>query len=392
MKLLRVKANHFKNCCDGFTIDFVPISRKTSEDKEYELLEIAPELYTYSTAAFVGKNASGKTTALELLDCCYSILGDFRLEDKNYEYDGVELEITFFHEEYLYLYETTLSSGKTMGNQASFLNEKLLRKRYYKSGIREIYNKEKYERVMYAAGEQGNQSIRFDIPPEDISRVVFPEDISRVFFVLQNKKTRAIYLDSNSYGSDTYKKLFRALKNYEIGADVLERIIRIFDENIKELTRLDDHNYRVVTSSGEKTMNDTQLVHFLSSGTTKGLLLYTLMVGSLREGFDLIIDEVENHFHKTLVENMLSLYRDKKVNRKNAALIFSTHYIETLDQMGRQDNIWICHADEKIRIANMYEDYKIRQELLKSKRYYENTFGTAVNYDHLMDLKKVLKA
>lgn len=29
------------------------------------------------------------------------------------------------------------------------------------------------------------------------------------------------------------------------------------------------------------------------------------MVASLREGFDLIVDEVENHFHKTLAENMI---------------------------------------------------------------------------------------
>ena len=42
MKLLRVKANHFKNCCDGYTIDLVAKSRKTAEDKEYELQEIAP--------------------------------------------------------------------------------------------------------------------------------------------------------------------------------------------------------------------------------------------------------------------------------------------------------------------------------------------------------------
>ena len=123
MKLLRANSNNFKNCCDGFTIDFVPISRKTAEDKEYELQEIAPELYVYSTAAFVGKNASGKTSAMDLLDCCYSILGDFRLEDKHYRYDGVELEITFYHEGFLYRYETTLSSGKTMGDQACFLNE-----------------------------------------------------------------------------------------------------------------------------------------------------------------------------------------------------------------------------------------------------------------------------
>ena len=120
MKLLRVKASHFKNCCDGFTIDLTSKSKKTAEDKEYELQEIAPDLHVFNTAAFIGKNASGKTTAIELLDCAYSILGEFRLEDKHYSYDGVQLELTFYHDGFLYLYETVLSSGKTMGNQAVF--------------------------------------------------------------------------------------------------------------------------------------------------------------------------------------------------------------------------------------------------------------------------------
>lgn len=70
MKLLRVCATNFKNCADNFTIDLVAKSRKYAEDKEYELLEIADGLYVYTTAAFVGKNASGKTSAVELLDCC----------------------------------------------------------------------------------------------------------------------------------------------------------------------------------------------------------------------------------------------------------------------------------------------------------------------------------
>ena len=68
--LLRVKASHFKNCQDDTVIDLVAKSKKTTEDKEYELQEIAEGLYVYSIGAFVGKNASGKTTALELLDCC----------------------------------------------------------------------------------------------------------------------------------------------------------------------------------------------------------------------------------------------------------------------------------------------------------------------------------
>ena len=56
---------------------------------------MAEELFTYNTMAFIGKNASGKTSAIELLECCYSILGEFRLEDKYYNYDNVNLEIIF---------------------------------------------------------------------------------------------------------------------------------------------------------------------------------------------------------------------------------------------------------------------------------------------------------
>ena len=56
MKLLYVKAKNFKNCIEGYTIDLVAKSRKTAEDKEYELQEIAPDLYVYNTMAFSRKN------------------------------------------------------------------------------------------------------------------------------------------------------------------------------------------------------------------------------------------------------------------------------------------------------------------------------------------------
>ena len=258
-----------------------------------------------------------------------------------------------------------------MSNQAVFRNERIHRKIYFKTNINEIYANEGYEELT------------------DLGAL--PEDTSNLFFILKKKQTRAVFFDSYSGGADTYQLLFRALRNYEISLDVLAKIIRIFDENIKKLTKLDDHNYRIVTEHDELVMSDTQLIYYLSSGTTKGILLYTLMVASLKEGFDLLIDEVENHFHKTLVENMISLYKDKRVNRNNATLVFTTHYCEVLDQMGRQDNIWVCNANSYIHLANMYEVYHIRPVLLKSKQYYNNAFRTAVNYDDLMALKKVLK-
>ena len=103
-------------------------SKKTAEDKEYELQKITEGLYTYNTVAFVGKNASGKTTAVELLDACFSILEDFRLESKSYSFDGVELLMDFYYDEYIYRYETILKNADSIGSKAIFTNQKIRRK------------------------------------------------------------------------------------------------------------------------------------------------------------------------------------------------------------------------------------------------------------------------
>lgn len=371
MKLLHVIANNFKNCNDSFEIDFVSKSKKTAEDKEYELQEIADDLHVYNTMAFIGKNASGKTTAVELLDACYSILSDFRLDLKPYSYENVELRIDFYHDGFIYRYETILKNADSLASKAIFVKQRLRKKKYYKSKTKALYNDEDFVDV--------------EITGE------LPEDTSILFFVLKKKETRAIYFDSFGNGADTYRLIFATLKDYHIRPALLAKVISIFDENIHDLQMLDDHNFMLSFCSETKTVSDKELIYMLSSGTTKGMLLYILMIASLQQGFDLIIDEIENHFHKTLVENMISLYKDKTVNRRNATLIFTTHYCELLDLFNRQDNIYIAKSNDKVYLTNMYEGFNIRPELLKSRQFYNNVFQTAVNYDELIQLKKELK-
>ena len=369
MKLLRVKASGFKNCEDDTIIDFVAKSKKTAEDKEYELQEIASDLYTYNTMAFIGKNASGKTSAIELLDCCYSILSNFRLHSIHYNYDNIKLEIMFFESGYIYKYQKVLKADNALSNRALFTEQHIYKKKYYKSKAKSIFE-DGFEEVV-GLGE-------------------LPEDTSILFFVLKKTQTRALFFDSYGQGSNTYQLLFRAIKTYHIEMPVFLNILKIFDENILSLEKLDDNNYKLRYLDRDIIVADRDLLYFLSSGTTKGILLYTMVVASLQQGFDLLIDEVENHFHKTLVENLIVLYKDKTVNKKNASLIFTTHYCELLDLFNRQDNIWVCHADEKIHIDNMYERYKIRYEISKSRQFYNNAFQTSVNYNELMNLKRML--
>ncbi|MDY6245137.1 MAG: AAA family ATPase [Lachnospiraceae bacterium] len=277
----------------------------------------------------------------------------------------------FYHEGFLYLYETVLGTDDTSAKKAIFRNQHIYKKEYYKSGIKDIYNKKTFTEL------------------DNLG--VLPEDTSDIFFVLQKKRLYSFFFDSYENDASSYQLLFTVMKTYNLDTGVLSSILRIFDENIHDLQRIDDNNYRMLFKGESLTLTDTQLFYRLSSGTTKGLLLYIHMAVSLQQGFDLLIDEVENHFHKTLVENMISLYKDKTVNKHNATLIFTTHYCEVMDQMGRQDNIWICKTGKTIFLSNMYEDYKIRPELLKSKQYYNNAFQTAVNYDELMNLKRLLK-
>lgn len=372
MKLLRVSASNFKNCRDDFTIDMVAKSKKTAEDKEYELQEIDSELYVYNTCGFVGKNASGKTTAIELLDCCYSILGDFRLENKHYSFDNVKLDIFFYHDGYIYRYKTTLHNDSALSGKAVFSDQHIYRKKYFKTNVKKIYDEADFEKVQIN-GE-------------------LPEDTSDIFFVLKKKRTYAVYFDSNGRGANTYADIFRIIKAYNVPTDIFLNLLMIFDENISSLEMIGDHNFAITYQNEKKRVSDDDLFWLLSSGTTKGLLLYIMMAVSLREGFDIIIDEIENHFHKTLVENMISLYKDKSVNKYAATLIFTTHYCEILDLFSRQDNIWIAKSDGKITLTNLYEGYNIRTELLKSRQFYNNAFQTAVNYEELMNLKRKLKA
>lgn len=370
MKILRVRATGFKNCIDDFCMDFVAKSKKTSEDKEYELLEIDEDLFVYSTVGIVGKNASGKTSALELLDWCYDILSTFRLSGKKCSYHGVSLEILFYEEGFLYRYSVELEDSETLEDRAIFKNQQLYRKQYYKTRIKQILTEDWREKC----GIGGE----------------VPEDFSIVFFVLKKSAVREVYYDASMENEKGYLTTFRFLEIGKLREGLLAKVLRIFDDNIKDLRQIDESNYLLTYQGGERAFSDRELFRFLSSGTTKGMNLYVLAAISLKMGFDLIVDEIENHFHKTLVENLILLYKDKQVNRNNATLYFSTHYCELLDLFHRSDNIWVTHAKGKVEVSNMYDNFGIRTELLKSRKFYQNAFDTAVNYDALMDLKKEL--
>ena len=278
MKLLRVKASHFKNCQDDTVIDLVAKSKKTTEDKEYELQEIAEGLYVYSIGAFVGKNASGKTTALELLDCCYDILGKFSLENKHYSYEGIKLEIIFFHEGYIYKYTTELKADPTLANRATFSNQHIYKKKYYKTKLSSFT-----ETKASAMGDYIPAKLSFD-EGEDIVTMVNTVDYSGyMLFVYENGKVAKVPL--NAYETKTNRKKLTgafSLKDKIVAA--------IFIDDNKEMMLRSSNNRAVIF--------DTALLLPKVSKTTVGVSVMTLKTKAVVEKAQILTPETAEALKK----------------------------------------------------------------------------------------------
>lgn len=377
MKLLRVVANNFKLCEKDFSISFIPIGNKTSDDKEFELQEIAEDLFAFSTLGIIGKNASGKTTTVELLSIVYDIFSNYRINSSKNIFKFIEntvnLDITFFHNGIVYRYVTDLVKNINSVDNTSifFKNEKLYKRTYKKVHARNIFEYDKYDEINF--------------------EVKLPEDTSMIYSLLNDITLRGIYCSSDDYMYRNYVNAFNMYKLLDNNLAIITSLLKMFDEHLKNIKMINDNKYKIVYTNGlNKEVSNSELYEILSSGTTKGFGLFTFVVYSLKTGADLIIDEIENHFHKTLVENLVNLYKDKSVNKKNATLIFTTHYCEILDLFGRSDNIYISKYEDAIKLENMHKNYKFRTELSKSNKFYGNEFNTNVSYDALMNFKKEL--
>lgn len=377
MKLLKVVASNFKLCEKNFTISFVPTGNKTAADKEFELEEIAEDLYVFSTLGIIGKNASGKTSAVELLSIIYDIFSNYRINSSKNIFKFIDkpinLDITFYHEGIIYRYLTDLCKNVNSVDNTSvfFKSEKLFKREYKKAHARELFNYDKFEEIK--------------------TEVKLPEDTSLLYLLLKHISLRGIYCPSDDYMYRDYANAFNVYKLLDNNLKIITSLLKMFDEHLDNIKMINENKYKIFyTNKTTKEVTNSELYEILSSGTTKGFGLFTFVVYSLRTGSDLIIDEIENHFHRTLVENLVNLYKDKSVNKKNATLIFTTHYCEMLNLFSRSDNIYISKYDKAIKLENMHENYKFRTELSKSNKFYSNEFNTNVSYEALMNFKKEL--
>ncbi len=383
LRLLKIEANGFKMLDDNFVLDFMAKARVYQEDKEKELIELDKGLYIFRSLAFVGSNSSGKSTVLSLMLKILMFLQTGRWEyiDREFNKDEITIKILFYLDGYLYRYvfgvdridDINLSS---MNKYSPISKERLIRLKYDK--IRGIKNVELIE-------FQG----------EDVSDL-FSASLNDTSAITKITKNNVVVDDFNNNNVTNFNEtivrstFFTSLNSCD--KNLVSSIIKLFDESVEYITYYNnDYVCFKRVNEKEETLSSIELLSILSAGTFRGVELFIRCINALKHGKTFIVDEIENCFQKNLVFNLLFLFNDGKINSKGAQLIFSTHYVEILDYLSRRDNIFITHKiNGKILADNLYADYKVRTELLKSKQFDNNVFNTSLNYKQVLEVRRNL--
>lgn len=363
----------------SFEFNFSAMDRVNDPHQVFPILR---HVYTQKIIAIAGINASGKTTALKLLHFAMNVvlenqsLNSSEMLGKSFLGDHTRMTVYFYYQDSCFMLCSDI--GKNAEDRL-FYKEEWLRKK-----SREDV---KTRKSLFDFSQSDVIQQRSQLNAETLS--VLHDDDSIVIKATRGNKTalvQAIVL--------TNMNLCMTLGHTPV------KILQAFDPNLEELTAQEENGERSYTIKFRNQENRFQvhtpsaLSEFISSGTIKGQNLMAMICVVLQSGGYLMVDELENHLNKALVQMILDIFNQPKMNPHGACLVFTTHYTEILDMIDRKDNIYITRRERKdpkaLEVLN-YSDEVRRNDVKKSEVFLSNYIpGTAPSYENIRALENQL--
>ena len=377
LKLLRISAKGLPLFKKELVLTFFA-QQRVSEMHRNQLFQFR-ENYSYyinSVNAFIGINASGKTSTLKVILLALNILNNepinhIETRDILGNSKRVVLNIYFLSDsnELCRLETIIIPSTAGKGRKYAIEAERL------------------WAKPMSSATAKKDLTDFDALKPCEIRQndeIFLPEDTSII--IAYNKKNNQRIRVENLLSLTNMNVL-------PFSEDIPSEIITYLDPTVEKLVfNLIDNKISIrLKFKGEKEIilsDSAELNQYLSSGTIKGIVVFKLAIDVLSKGGYLVIDELENHFNKEIVATLIRFFMDSSINSKGGTLIFSTHYPEILDEFDRNDCIYILRNREGIEAENLMEILK-RNDLKKSDAYQSGYLeGTAPTYEAYLKLKK----
>lgn len=381
MKLLRITAGGLPLFKEKLDICFYA-QQRVSEDQKEILYPLFSNVYLNPANGFIGINASGKTSVLKVILLALGIINNEpinHIETKDIlgNANEVVLNIFFYSEsnKEICRLETAITSKqtKTEGTIYRIISEKIWSKPTDEITTRKLMlDFDRKEPVMVRSGQE-------DFLSDDVS-----------IMIARNKKTGENMRIVNLL-------LFTNINLLPFSENIPAEVITYLDPTIESLQfdKKDQKSVIRLKFKGKEEIvlnNPIELNNYLSSGTVKGMITFTLAQEVLQKGGYIVVDEVENHFNKEIVTTLMRFFMDSKLNKNGGTLIFSTHYPELLDEYDRNDSIFIIRNRDGITVENLCTILK-RNDIKKSDAYQSGFLeGTTPMYEAYMRLKKSMAA
>ena len=379
MKILRITAQGLPLFKEDMDICFYT-QQRVSEDDKNNLYNLIDNYYLHSACAFIGINASGKTSVLKVINLALNII-------KNEPINHVEAKTilggsekaairTYFYDKrkYICCLETVITAKKAKTGEYVY---SILSERLWEKPIAGVKSKK------YLTDFDGIEPV----DTRDSNEAYLSDDVS--FIIAHNKKV-----------NDTVE-VFSLLSYTNVNVlpfteDIPLEVITFLDPTIEKLCfeQAEGKTFIHLKFRDEDEIilnNAVDLEQYLSSGTIKGIITFSMVKEVLQSGGYLLVDEIENHFNKEIVTT-LRFFMDSRLNKRGGTLIFTTHYPELLDEYDRNDGICIVRNRNGITVENLI--YILKRNDIKKSDAYQSGFleGTTPAYEAYMRLKKNLAA
>jgi AAA15 family ATPase/GTPase len=361
--------------------------QRVSQDDSDQLTNLYGRIWVNNVMTIVGRNATGKTTIMKLLLGTLSFLLNNRSIDQTrlagtlFGREPITLETYFYgSDSKLYLDEVVLSPFQGSWSVESEIIR--VKKAYVNDTKNKLFD--------FTNADVFRDRSQLD----DLTKSVLAPDDSlfRTVLVQGQKK---IYQAQNIFDTLFFTNV-NALTYDQ--AQVPGTILAYLDPTIEylkiETTDAGQSFYRLKfkNSTTEITDNNFATIElYLSSGTAKGITLYQHVLGVLKVGGIIFIDELENHFNQAIVRSFIEYFTNPRINVKRATLIFSTHYSELLDDISRGDQIYIARRENRMSLTR-YSDTIARSDISKTEVFDANNLGgTSPDYDTFIALRKATR-
>ena len=380
MKILRITAQGLPLFKEDLDICFYT-QQRVSEDDKNNLYNLIDNYYLHSACAFIGINASGKTSVLKVINLALNII-------KNEPINHVEAKTilggsekaairTYFYDKrkYICCLETVIIAKKAKTGEYVY---SILSERLWEKPIASVKSKK------YLTDFDGIEPV----DSRNSNEAYLSDDVS--FIIAHNKKVNDAV--------DVFSLLsYTNVNVLPFTEDIPLEVIAFLDPTIEKLCfeQAEGKTFIHLKFRDEDEIilnNAVDLEQYLSSGTIKGIITFSMVKEVLQSGGYLLVDEIENHFNKEIVTTLMRFFMDSRLNKRGGTLIFTTHYPELLDEYDRNDGICIVRNRNGITVENL--SYILKRNDIKKSDAYQSGFleGTTPAYEAYMRLKKNLAA